>query len=74
MYEYKKGLELKGTHQLLVCADDVILMGENVNIIKKNKSGLLNASKITGLEVNREKTKYAICSCLVIRSQVKFII
>jgi hypothetical protein len=49
---------LNGTHQLLVYADDVNLLGGNVNTINKNTEAVIDASKEVGLEVNTEKSKY----------------
>jgi hypothetical protein len=50
-YDIKKiqgnqvGLKLNGTHQLLACADDVNLLGDNIDTIKKNVETLTDASK-----------------------------
>jgi hypothetical protein len=38
----------------LVHADDVNRVGENIDIIKKNKESLFDASKKAGIEVNPE--------------------
>jgi hypothetical protein len=56
------GLKQNGTHQLLVHADDVNLLGDNIVIIKKNTETLIDANKEVGLEVNTEKTKYMLLS------------
>jgi hypothetical protein len=55
------GLNLNGKHQLPVYADDVNLLGDNIDTIT-NTQTLIDASKELGLEVNTEKTKYKLLS------------
>jgi hypothetical protein len=63
LYDYlKASLELNGTHQLLVYADDDNFLDDSVNTIRENSETLLEASKVIGLEINAEKTKYMIMS------------
>jgi hypothetical protein len=66
-------LKLNGTHQLLAYADDVNLLGDNIDTIEKNTETLIDASKEVGLGINVEKIKYNVCCYLVNRMQVKIV-
>jgi hypothetical protein len=59
--ETQVGRQLSGTHQLWVCADDVTLLGDNIDTIK-NTETVTDASKEVGVEVNAEKTKAMLLS------------
>jgi hypothetical protein len=60
--ENQEGRKLNGIHEISVYAEDFNIVGENIHTIKKNTKALLNASKVIGLEVNPEKTKYMLMS------------
>jgi hypothetical protein len=60
--ENQEGLKLNVTHQLLAYANDVSIVGENTDSIKKNTEALVDAGKEVGLEVNPDKTKYMLMS------------
>jgi retron-type reverse transcriptase len=52
--ENRVGLKLNRTNQLLVYADDVNVLDDDIDTIKKNTETLIDADKEVGLEVNRE--------------------
>jgi hypothetical protein len=58
--ENQAGLKLNGTQHLLAYADDVNLLGGNIDTIIKET--LIDASKMVGQEVNVEKTTYMLVS------------
>jgi hypothetical protein len=53
-------LKLNGTHQPLVYADVVNVLGGSVYTVEKNTESLVVAGKESGLEVNTDKTKYMV--------------
>jgi hypothetical protein len=54
--ENQAGMKLDGANPFLV------LLGDNINTIKKNTEALIEASKEDDLEVNTEKSKYILIS------------
>jgi hypothetical protein len=56
-------LELIGAHQLLVYADDINVLFESINNIKKETVALLQATREISVHVNTEKTTYMVMSC-----------
>jgi hypothetical protein len=62
-------LKLNGTRQLLAYADDVNLLGDNIDTVNKNTETFIAANKKVGIEINVEKLS-RFC-CRVTRIQVK---
>ena len=43
-------------------ADDVNVLGGSIHTLKESAEALVAATKVTGLEVNADKTKYTVMS------------
>jgi hypothetical protein len=54
--ENQEGLELNGTHQLLIYAAADDMLDKNVKTIKNHKSFFLETSREVGVELKMEKT------------------
>jgi hypothetical protein len=63
--ENKVRLKLNGTHQLLIYADNVNLLGDNIDTVNKNMETLIDASQESWFR-SKHRGK-SICCCLVIR-------
>jgi hypothetical protein len=55
-------MKLNGTHQFLVYADNVNILGGSVHTVKEKREAWVVASKEMGLEVIADKTKYMVMS------------
>ena len=55
-------MKVSGTHQILVYAVDVNILGGSVHTRMNNTEDLVVASKETGLEVNADNTHYLVMS------------
>jgi hypothetical protein len=55
--ENQVGLELNETHQQLVSAAVISLLGNNISTIKENTETPLEVSRDVDLEINAEKTE-----------------
>jgi GTP-dependent phosphoenolpyruvate carboxykinase len=55
-------LKLNGTHQLLVYAEDVNILGGSEHTVNENAEALVGANKEIGLEINADENKYMIMS------------
>ena len=55
-------LKLNGTHQLLAYSDVINMLGGSIHNLQENAEALVAATRVIGLEVNADKTKYMVVS------------
>jgi hypothetical protein len=68
--ENQQGLELYMADQLLLCADYVVLICENIRSIKKNMEILLFGSNVTSLEVIASAINYVHLMSYIFRTTI----
>jgi hypothetical protein len=56
------GTEIKWGKSAALHADDMNLLGDDIDTLNKNTESLIDTSKKVSLEVNTEKTKYMLLS------------
>jgi len=49
-------------HQLLAYADNVNILGGSIHTLKENAEAFVAATRVIGLEVSADKTKYMVMS------------
>jgi len=55
-----KEMDVIGTHTLLACADDIIILGKSKHDVEERGKKLINASSNMVLVINESKTKYMV--------------
>jgi hypothetical protein len=55
-------LKLNGPHQILAYANDVNVLGDNVNTVTKMTETLIDNDKEVGIGISAEKAKYMLLS------------
>jgi hypothetical protein len=73
VHDNKVRPKLNGTHQLLASADDVNLLGDNVDTINRNRKIVFDISKEIGLQTKVEKNKHTLLSHRQNAGQIWFI-
>jgi hypothetical protein len=71
--ENRMRLKSDRSHQLLAYADDMNLLGDKIDTVRKKTETFIDASKEVGLEINGDKTMHMLLSCHQNARQTRYI-